>query len=656
MQRMEKCEFAKGDYMAQQNEKKSLNVSGMTCVSCEQRIERGVSRLEGVDQVKADFTSSKVEIVYDSSKVQLEAIIDVIQDLDYPVLTKPLSMKIKSVAIEKDKGYRINIILGLIVVFMAGYLIINNTVGFNFIPSVAPGMSYGVLFVVGLFTSLHCVAMCGGINLSQCVNYKISEKDAGTWKKFKPSFLYNAGRVTSYTIIGGVVGTLGSVVSFSGGAKGIVAIISGGFMVIMGLNMLNVIPALRKFNPRIPKGLSKTIRQKTAKSGPYLVGLANGLMPCGPLQAMQLYALGTGSFLVGASSMFFFSLGTVPLMFGFGALSTYLGKRFRKDMILVSSILVIVLGVIMAGRGFSLSGVSFASIGVPKLSNSLVASAENVAVIDKDIQIVTTDLSSKNYTHFVVQKGIPVRWNFKVAQGDLNGCNSTVLVPQFNIEKTLVVGDNIIEFTPSESGEIPYTCWMGMITSSITVVDDISQIASVSDKNVAEANVNTTKTPDKIKLKILDIENLDGSTGFTTEGSTGPVVPFSGDIHVAKIINNEQIIEVRVDSNGYTPEVIVVQKGINTKIVFTIDELTSCNSIVVFPEYQGQLDLQVAEQRETPWLVPETDFTFHCSMSMLFGYVKVVDDINSINMDDIRTQIGKSQSTQSAQGGGCCGG
>ena len=86
-------------------------------------------------------------------------------------------------------------------------------------------MGYGLLFAVGLLTSLHCIAMCGGINLSQCVTYKFNENETNKITKLKPSLMYNAGRVASYTLIGGIVGALGSVITFSGTAKGIVAIL-----------------------------------------------------------------------------------------------------------------------------------------------------------------------------------------------------------------------------------------------------------------------------------------------------------------------------------------------------------------------------------------------------------------------------------------------
>lgn len=59
----------------------------------------------------------------------------------------------------------------------------------------------------------------------------------------------------------------------------------------------------------------------------------------------------------------------------------------------------------------------------------------------------------------------------KAEKSSLNGCNNSIIIPAYGIEKPLAVGDNIIEFTPTESGTIPFSCWMGMIRSSITVTD-----------------------------------------------------------------------------------------------------------------------------------------------------------------------------------------
>ncbi len=442
--------------MGQKLVHKILRIKGMTCGNCEDRIEIQLKKLEGIVKVKANYSTSEVAITYDASSVQLDAIIRTIERIDYKV---------------KDKlgNLPVTHLLGTGIIIFAIYMIIKNTIGFNFIPSINQNMGYGILFVIGLSTSLHCIAMCGGINMTQCVSYKNPEGEKSKITKLKPSIMYNTGRVMSYTIIGGIVGALGSVVSFSGGSKGIVAVLAGTIMIIMGLNMLNIFPWLRNLNLRMPKKFGKIIQNNNGKHGPFYVGLLNGLMPCGPLQTMQIYALGTGSFIAGAMSMFMFSLGTVPLMFGFGAMSTLLTGKFTNRMMKASAILVIILGLVMANRGLSLSGINLA-YGVAAEPNY-----GSIATIEGDVQIVINHLSN-GYSPIVVQKGIPVRWNIIADAQNINGCNETLIVPQYNIQEKLEPGDNIIEFIPDKDGNIPYSCWMGMIRSNIEVVSDITKV------------------------------------------------------------------------------------------------------------------------------------------------------------------------------------
>ena len=617
---------------------KTLKIYGMTCTSCEMRIENRLKKMNGVTGAKVSYNSSDAHITYDPGLVTLDAIIDAIEKLDYRAREKkggkaqPGGNKNNNAA--KDK-ISINQLLGIGIIILAAYVIIKNTVGFNFIPQINQNMGYGVLFVVGLITSLHCIAMCGGINLSQCVSYKQAEEDAGKITKLKPSLMYNAGRVISYTVIGGIVGALGSVVSFSGTAKGIVAILSGVFMVIMGLNMLNIFPWLRKFNPRMPKLFGNRIHNNSGKNSPFYVGLLNGLMPCGPLQAMQIYALGTGSFFAGALSMFMFSLGTVPLMFGFGAVSSFLSGKFTHRMMKVSAVLVMILGIIMLNRGLSLSGVNVVYAAAP-------ASSSSIAKIEGNVQTVTTNLESGKYAPIAVQKGIPVKWNMKAAASNINGCNGTIIIPKYNIQKKLVPGDNIIEFTPDADGNIPYTCWMGMISSNIKVMDDITKATS---SDVAQAG-NSSKA---------GISGGGGCCGAAPAGFANGKIP-TDNITVAEVKDGQQEVTVTVNDQGYTPAVVVLQKGVKAKIKFNPEQLGSCNGTVVFPEYQGQLDISQADQTETPWLTPEQDFTFQCGMGMLHGYVKVVDDINNADLNAIKKEIQNYKPASGAGGGGgCCG-
>lgn len=465
--------------MAQKLANIFILIDGMTCINCENRIENTLRRTKGIETVQVSFTKAKAMITYDANVIDQTGIELVIESLDYQI-RKPVKNTARTFQAEKNQPpkSKSNQLLGTGIILIALFMIIRQAGGFNIFnvfPQAEAGMGYGLLFVIGLLTSIHCVAMCGGINLSQCVPQQVSPM-TGTTRliNLRPSILYNTGRVISYTLIGGIVGALGSVVSFSGWAKGLVAAAAGIFMVIMGLNMLNIFPWLRRFTPRMPKMFARKINTEkySGSKSPFYIGLLNGLMPCGPLQAMQLYALSTGSPVQGALSMLLFSLGTVPLMFGLGALSSLLSKKFTQKMLQVSGMLVIVLGVVMFQNGMGLSGLALPSVStlLRNGADDTRTQAAQVEVAAADgIQNVTTQLTGGRYEPITVQAGIPVKWTIQAAAGTINGCNNRLVIPAYQIEKQLEVGDNVIEFTPTQSGIIPYSCWMGMIRSQITV-------------------------------------------------------------------------------------------------------------------------------------------------------------------------------------------
>jgi sulfite exporter TauE/SafE/copper chaperone CopZ len=455
-----------------------LTVDGMTCANCEMKIEKKLKNTAGIISADVSYSTDKVKLSFDQNKIKTDEIKGIIQKLGYQVVE---SAQKPSQQLEFGK------LLSIAIIIFSLYTIINHF-GifniFNLFPQVQQGMSYGMLFVIGLLTSVHCIAMCGGINLSQCIP-QYAKQDNSRFGALKPTALYNLGRVLSYTVIGAIVGGLGSVISFSGTTKGFVQIIAGVFMIIMGLNMLNLFPWLRRFNPRMPKFLTAGINERKKSNSAFYVGILNGLMPCGPLQSMQLYALSTASPIQGALSMLVFSLGTVPLMFGLGTLSSFLNKKFKHNMMAVSSVLVILLGLFMFGNGISLAGFVLPTVAATTAqtstqststssNKSAKANTDGVAQITDGVQTVTINLSSGSYKPITVQKGVPVKWIIKAEANQINGCNNTLIVQKYNVQKKLVPGDNIIEFTPTESGTIGYSCWMGMIRSKINVVDDLS--------------------------------------------------------------------------------------------------------------------------------------------------------------------------------------
>ena len=167
-------------------------------------------------------------------------------------------------------------------------------------------------------------------------------------------------------------------------------------------------------------------------------------------------------------ALFFFSLGTVPLMFTAGIAGNLLSARHARVVTKISAILVIVLGLMMACRGLSLAGVSFAA----PLGNQLPQNAA-IAQVKNGVQTITTELEENRYPALVVKTGIPVRWTMHASSSKINDCNHELVISSFGIQQTLRPGDNVIQFTPKAQGELPYTCWMGMITGRIIIRDTL---------------------------------------------------------------------------------------------------------------------------------------------------------------------------------------
>ena len=441
----------------------TLKIDGMTCINCQTRIENALLAAAGIKSAKVSWQDGKAEIEYDEKQINLKEIKKIIETLDYKVRGNVTGKSDRTGLLKEI--YRS---IFYVVIITLLFILLQKTGLLNLL---SPGkvadskMSYALLFVTGLFTSVHCIAMCGGINLSQ----SIGGKTAG--------LKYNAGRVLSYTLIGLILGTVGfflaraskelssDLVILPFSLQSILKLIAGFFMILMGISLLGIFPVLRKITPHLPAGLSKKIysvkysAQKKHR-GAFIVGLLNGFMPCGPLQAMWIVALASGNPLSGALSMLFFSLGTVPLMLGLSSIISLIGKKYTGVVMKIGSILVVVMGLSMVSQGFALGG---------KKADSINSFEKKVLEANNDKQIIKSKLSAGKYPNITVKKGIPVQWEIEADENSLTGCNYRMILKDFKLGVELGYGTNVIEFTPEKAGNFQYSCWMGMITGTIKV-------------------------------------------------------------------------------------------------------------------------------------------------------------------------------------------
>ena len=336
-------------------------------------------------------------------------------------------------------------------------------------PKLSHDMGYGLLFLIGFLTSFHCVGMCGPLILG----YVAKNATEGR-KSYGAHLLYGLGKTLSYTVIGAMFGAFGAVVAFTPYAQGAVGAAAGIFLILFGLHMLEVFPALSHFQFKTPKFVMRFVGKEYRKhSNPFIIGLLNGLMIiCGPLQAMYVMAAGTGSWTQGAAILFFFGIGTLPLLLGFGFLTSLLSANLTPKLLKASGLVVMILGAIMLNRGLAVTGTGadFNTL-VARVAQKLSPIAAKNPSSDTEQTINMEVLKSGFFPHqFSLRKGIPVKW---VIDGkELTQCNKVIVVPQYQLRIELKDGIQIVEFTPPESGVVPWSCWMGMIPGTFIVVDN----------------------------------------------------------------------------------------------------------------------------------------------------------------------------------------
>jgi hypothetical protein len=215
---------------------------------------------------------------------------------------------------------------------------------------------YYVIFALGLFSSLHCVSMCGPLVLS----YSLPLGSKSFRQQIGAHVFYNAGRILTYALLGAVAGLAGGTVGFVGdlaGIENIAAIVAGALMVVAGVIMLDLIPSrrLQKLNPllygaKFLRPLSRLFAS-TSIGSKFPLGIALGFLPCGLIYAALLKSLATGTVLAGALTMTAFGFGTAGSLLAIGIFSSAISVTLSRWGGKLAAVSVLLLGLFMVSRG-----------------------------------------------------------------------------------------------------------------------------------------------------------------------------------------------------------------------------------------------------------------------------------------------------------------
>jgi uncharacterized protein len=465
-------------------------IKGMHCRSCEIAITENLQKIYGVKKAVVSQRNKEARIVV-SRPVPHDKIASAIREAGYEVGTEKKPWISLDSADWRDVTVSIAIVMLILLVVTKTGLADMNT------GSVASQGAIVALFV-GLTAGLStCMALVGGLVLGLSARHAEKHPEASAMERFRPHLFFNGGRIVSFVILGGLMGLFGSMFQLSGVTLGVLMILVGVVMFLLGLQLTSVFPRISGNGITLPSGLYRKLGLKKQTDSQYshksavTLGALSFFLPCGFTQAMQLYAISTGSFTTGALVMGLFAVGTAPGLLGIGGLTAVVKGAVAQRFFKFAGVAVIVLAIINISNGYNLTGwQKNLDIIRPQFlsrSNSDQTAPTAPAVVDeKDVppeNVLKTTFKLPNDEVLVGFVGDIYPNNFNVKAGEAYtlevdakddgvGCMSTIMIPGLvNQPQYLRAGTvHKLTFTAERPGVYNIACAMGVPFGKINVL------------------------------------------------------------------------------------------------------------------------------------------------------------------------------------------
>lgn len=456
-------------------------VLGMTCRSCEVRIQKHVSRIPGVERVQASASRASVRIE-SSRKLPSASVARAIDAAGYEVGRTPWVARDRVAWMEALVSLWIVIAL----VFLAkitGLFEVANGVG-----DLASG-GLLVVLLLGLAAGVStCAVLVGGLVLALSGAYQSAralredpdglDPDAPApitgVAQMRPAAVFVTGRVVGYAAFGALLGALGASVAMPPMLTAALMILVAVLMTILGTRLTGLSPRLAGWAPTLPMGLGRRLGlggDDGAAAGysdtrAALLGALSFFLPCGFTQAVQVYALSTGSPLLGAALLGVFALGTAPGLMALAGLPMVVSGGSRTSVLRFVGVIVLAFAVVNANAGLQLAG-----IGLPWSAGAAGSGPAVVAGSTTTAQTLKTTQYANGYApaNVTIKAGQPTKWIIDSTSS--TSCATSLVVPSLGITRHLRPGQNVIDLPAMAAGVLRYSCSMGMYSGTITIVD-----------------------------------------------------------------------------------------------------------------------------------------------------------------------------------------
>lgn len=448
---------------------KSIPIKGMHCKSCTVMVGDELSKIPGVKHASVSLKTNTATIRYtdEPSDSQISRAVNA---AGYTVGFD------KKTLFSRDESTYFTLFTSLICIFII--ILVFQRLGFSGININGLGSNKGIMaLAVGLTAGFStCMALVGGLVLGLSSRFAEMHQSATATQRFRPHLFFNLGRIVTFFILGGVVGLFGSFLKLNGSITGLLTIGIGLVMLVLGLQLTEIFPKLANKGITLPAWLAKALGLNQQKQKEYshknalILGGLTFFLPCGFTQAMQLVAIGSGSFVTGSIVMGLFAIGTTPGLLAVGGLTSVIKGKSAKVFFRFAGALVILLAIYNISNGFNLTGYKF-SYNSDQTENS------SSNVVDKNATILKTTYTPSQNTKDIT----PNTFNVQVgkayvlqvdAKGDGEGCMSTIMIPGVYDDPLLIKkGIDNLPFKVNKAGSYDITCAMGIVRGTIVATE-----------------------------------------------------------------------------------------------------------------------------------------------------------------------------------------
>jgi sulfite exporter TauE/SafE/copper chaperone CopZ len=465
----------------------TLPVAGMTCRSCEVRIAKHVGRLPGVEKVTASATAGRVS-VQTSRPVSRAAIEAAINTAGYELGTTPWLASDPKVWLTALGG------IALVAVIAA----VARLSGITELASATGDLGSGGLLVAGLLGLAAgvstCAALVGGLVLALSASYQsrraaAGEPDAGFVAQMRPALVFVGGRIAGYGLLGALLGAIGAGVTMPPQVTAILMVVVAVVMTLLGTRLTGLSPRLAGWSPTLPMGLGAKLGLTDGGGGAYsdgraaFLGAASFFLPCGFTQAVQIYALSTGSPLFAGAIMAVFAIGTAPGLLALAGLPVVVPGRARPTLLRLVGVVVIAFAIVNLGAGLRLAGFRLPGAGVAPVAavettggtaagttaNPGAATTSGAATAARQTLTTYQDAGGYSPADATIYAGVPTTWT--IESSTVQTCAAFFVVPDLGIQMIFKKGANTIELPALPAGTLAYSCSMGMYGGQITIVE-----------------------------------------------------------------------------------------------------------------------------------------------------------------------------------------